>query len=136
VFEYEFFFTKMPTINQLCRGKRVKKVRRSNVPALQRCPQLKGTCVKVLIMAPKKPNSAERKVAKVALSSGYVIMAAIPGLGHGLQEHSVVMVRGGRANDLPGVRYKLVRGKYDFNMAERVARNKKRSLYGVKKRKK
>jgi len=86
-------------------------------------------------MAPKKPNSAERKVVRVHLSSGYTINAAVPGLGHSLQEHSTVLVRGGRANDLPGVRYKLIRGKYDFNTSERIRRGCKRSRYGVKKRK-
>lgn len=122
----------MPTLNQLLKKCRINKKVKSTVPALNRCPQLKGTCVKVTTMKPKKPNSAIRKVARVRLTSGYTITAAIPGLGHALQEHAVVMIRGGRANDLPGVRYKMVRGKYDFNTDERIIRHKKRSRYGVK----
>lgn len=125
----------MPTLNQLLANCRKKKCIRSKVPALNMCPQLRGVCSKVFTTKPKKPNSAIRKVARVRLSSGYFVTASIPGLGHTLQEHAVVLVRGGRSNDLPGVRYKLVRGLYDFNMDERIERNKKRSRYGVKRRK-
>lgn len=124
----------MPTINQLIKGCRVLKKHKTMVPALESCPQRKGTCVRVYTVKPKKPNSAIRKVARVKLTTGKVITVYIPGLGHQLQEHSIVLVRGGRANDLPGVRYKMIRGKYDFNLAERIKRNNKRSKYGVKKK--
>jgi len=102
------------------------------VKGLKGAPFRKGVCLKVFTTKPKKPNSAIRKVARVKLSTGRKITAAIPGIGHKLQEHAVVLVRGGRANDLPGVRYKLVRGLYDFNMLEDVRRTHKRSKYGVK----
>lgn len=124
----------MPTINQLIKNCRKKKEKKSMVPSLSGVPYRRGTCIRVFTTKPKKPNSAIRKVARVRLSNKMVITAAIPGLRHDLQEHAVVMVRGGRANDLPGVRYKLVRGKLDFNTPERVKRTHKRSKYGVRKK--
>lgn len=126
----------MSTINQVIRGGRVKKKHKTMVPALKGAPQLRGTCIRVFTMSPKKPNSAIRKVARVRLTNGIHITVCIPGLGHNLQQNSVVFIRGGRANDLPGVRYKLIRGKYDFKSSERIKRNKKRSKFGVKKWKK
>jgi len=126
----------MSTINQIIKGCRLKKKHKSMVSALKNCPQVKGICIRVFTMSPKKPNSAIRKVARIRLSNGMNITACIPGLGHSLQQNSLVSVRGGRANDLPGVRYKLIRGKYDFTLAERIRRNKKRSKFGVKKWKK
>lgn len=122
----------MPTINQLCKGIRKKKFRKNVVPSLEQMPFKKGVCLKVFTTSPKKPNSAVRKVAKVRLSNGRRIIAGIPGIGHSLQQHSVVLVRGGRCNDLPGVRYKLVRGCYDFIGRERIRRNKRRSKFGIK----
>nr|YP_010158586.1 ribosomal protein S12 [Campanula zangezura]YP_010158646.1 ribosomal protein S12 [Campanula zangezura]YP_010392176.1 ribosomal protein S12 [Wahlenbergia marginata]YP_010392284.1 ATP synthase CFU A subunit [Campanula pallida]QRG30853.1 ribosomal protein S12 [Campanula zangezura]QRG30854.1 ribosomal protein S12 [Campanula zangezura]UPX07785.1 ribosomal protein S12 [Wahlenbergia marginata]UPX07953.1 ATP synthase CFU A subunit [Campanula pallida] len=121
----------MPTINQLIRNTRqpIRNVTKS--PALKRCPQRRGTCTRVYTINPKKPNSALRKVARVRLTSGFEITAYIPGIGHSLQEHSVVLVRGGRVKDLPGVRYHIVRGTLD---AEKVKdRQQGRSKYGVKK---
>nr|YP_009053942.1 ribosomal protein S12 [Hanabusaya asiatica]YP_009054003.1 ribosomal protein S12 [Hanabusaya asiatica]YP_009136936.1 ribosomal protein S12 [Adenophora remotiflora]YP_009136997.1 ribosomal protein S12 [Adenophora remotiflora]YP_009441096.1 ribosomal protein S12 [Adenophora erecta]YP_009441157.1 ribosomal protein S12 [Adenophora erecta]AHY94459.1 ribosomal protein S12 [Hanabusaya asiatica]AHY94460.1 ribosomal protein S12 [Hanabusaya asiatica]AKE32220.1 ribosomal protein S12 [Adenophora remo len=121
----------MPTINQLIRKTRqpIRNVTKS--PALKRCPQRRGTCTRVYTINPKKPNSALRKVARVRLTSGFEITAFIPGIGHSLQEHSVVLVRGGRVKDLPGVRYHIVRGTLD---AEKVKdRQQGRSKYGVKK---
>jgi small subunit ribosomal protein S12 len=125
------------TINQLIRGKRgvpKKKRKRSKTPALLRCPQRKGVCVKVYTTTPKKPNSALRKVAKVRLTSGYEVISYIPGEGHSLQEHSVVLVEGGRVKDLPGVRYHIVRGALDTAGVE--GRRSSRSRYGAKKPKK
>lgn len=122
----------MPSINQIVKGCRKKKSRKVFVPALKGEPFKRGTCVRVFIVKPKKPNSANRKVARVRLSTGRIVTVAIPGIGHGLQEHSSVLVRGGRANDLPGVRYKLVRGKLDFQQKERMKRTKRRSKFGVK----
>jgi small subunit ribosomal protein S12 len=120
----------MPTYNQLNRVSRVVKLRRKFRPALLSCPQKKGVCSKVRIMKPKKPNSAQRKVARVRLSSGQSITAAIPGQGHNLQQYSVVLVRGGRVRDLPGVRYKIIRGVYDATgVAKRAQR---RSKFGTK----
>merc|ERR1711991_933482 len=107
--------------------------KKSMVTALGKAPLRRGTCVRVFTAKPKKPNSAIRKVARVRLTNNEMVTAAIPGLRHDLQEHSVVLVRGGRANDLPGVRYKLVRGKLDFNTLERIKRTHKRSKYGVRK---
>jgi len=124
----------MPTINQLIRGCRVLKKYKTMVSALEKCPQRKGTCLKIYTVKPKKPNSAIRKIARVKLTTGRIITVYIPGLGHQLQDHCIVLVRGGRANDLPGVRYKMVRGKFDFNMLERIKRSNKRSKYGVKKK--
>lgn len=124
----------MPTINQLVRNPRKKKISKSKSPALKRCPVRKGVCTKVYTTTPKKPNSALRKVAKVRLSSGYEIIAYIPGEGHNLQEHSVVYVRGGRVKDLIGVRYHIVRGAGDTGGVK--DRKQGRSKYGAKKPKK
>lgn len=127
----------MASINQLLKkGKRLQKKRRSFVLSLNSCPQKKGICVEIRnSVSPKKPNSAKRKVAKVKLSTGRHIIAAIPGQGHNLQKYSVVMVRGGRARDIPGVRYKLIKGRYDFSLFERIKRTKRRSKYGLPKTK-
>lgn len=121
----------MPTINQLIRKGRGKKVRRNKSPALQRCPQRRGVCLQVKTKTPKKPNSALRKVAWVRLSNGHEIIAYIGGEGHNLQEHSIVLVRGGRVKDLPGVRYHIVRGTLDTAAVK--DRKQGRSLYGAKK---
>jgi small subunit ribosomal protein S12 len=121
----------MPTINQLVRKGREKKVKRSKAPALQGNPQKRGVCVRVFTTTPKKPNSALRKVARVRLSNGIEVTAYIPGIGHNLQEHSVVLVRGGRVKDLPGVRYKIIRGALDAAGVE--GRKQSRSKYGTKK---
>lgn len=126
----------MPTINQLCRKSRVDKKHKSRVKALEGSPYRRGICLKVFQVKPKKPNSAIRKVAKVLLSNKRRVVVAIPGLGHKLQEHSVILVRGGRANDLPGVHYKAVRGCLDFNTYEVIERSNRRSKYGVAKKKK
>ena len=121
----------MTTINQLVRKPRKTKKVKSTVPALESCPQKRGVCVKVYTTTPKKPNSALRKVARVRLSNGFEVTAYIPGEGHNLQEHSVVLIRGGRVKDLPGVRYHILRGNLD---TQGVAnRKKRRSLYGTKK---
>ena len=120
----------MPTINQLLRKKRVKQVSRNKVPALQKQPLKRGVCVKVYTTTPKKPNSALRKVARVRLTNGYEVTSYIPGEGHNLQEHSVVLIRGGRVKDLPGVRYHIIRGSQD---TQGVAdRKQRRSKYGAK----
>lgn len=124
----------MPTINQLVRRGREKTANRSTAPILQGCPQKRGVCLSVKTMTPKKPNSALRKVARVRLTSGYEVTAYIPGEGHNLQEHSVVLVRGGRVKDLPGVRYHIVRGKLDSLGV--AGRNRSRSKYGMKRQKK
>ncbi len=121
----------MPTINQLVRNPRKPKKKKSKSPALGGCPQKKGVCTRVYTTTPKKPNSALRKVAKVRLSNGNEIVAYIPGEGHNLQEHSVVLVRGGRVKDLPGVKYHIIRGVYDCAGVE--GRRNSRSLYGTKK---
>lgn len=126
----------MPTAHQLLRYWRVKKVPTNNTAALSGNPQLKGTCIRLRIVKPKKPNSAQRKVVKVRLSTRRQILAYIPGQGHNIQEFSSVLVCGGRANDLPGVRYSLVKGVYDFAWQEKYFRNKKRSKYGVPSHKK
>lgn len=120
----------MPTINQLVRTPRVKKVRRSKSPALKQCPQRRGVCVQVKTKKPKKPNSALRRVAWVRLSTGQEVIAYIPGEGHNLQEHSIVLVRGGRVKDLPGVRYHIVRGTLDCAAVK--DRKQSRSKYGAK----
>ena len=121
----------MPTINQLIKRSRVKPNVRSKVPALERSPQKRGVCTKVYTTTPKKPNSALRKVARVKLTNDFEVTSYIPGEGHNLQEHSVVMIRGGRVKDLPGVRYHILRGNAD---TEGVSdRKKRRSLYGTKK---
>jgi len=122
----------MPTINQLVKNGRLKKKRSQRVPALQKCPQRKGVCLRVLTRTPKKPNSALRKLALLKLSNKKRIYAYIPGEGHLLQEHSVVLVRGGRVKDLPGIKYKLVRGVYDFEGLEK--RRQARSKYGTKRK--
>lgn len=120
----------MPTISQLVRNPRRRQRENSNVPALQACPQRRGVCTKVYTVKPKKPNSAMRKVARVRLTNGYEVTTYIGGEGHNLQEHSVVLIRGGRVKDLPGVRYHTVRGILD---ASGVAERKKgRSKYGAK----
>ena len=121
----------MPTINQLTKKPRVKPKYRNKVPALEHSPQKKGVCIKVYTTTPKKPNSALRKVARVKLTNGFEVTSYIPGEGHNLQEHSVVMIRGGRVKDLPGVRYHILRGNLD---TEGVSdRKQRRSLYGTKK---
>ena len=124
----------MPTINQLVRKGRTKPGRRSKSPVLDRCPQKRGVCLQVKTQTPKKPNSALRKVARVRLSNGKEITCYIPGEGHNLQEHSVVLVRGGRVRDLPGVRYHILRGSLDASGVD--GRNKSRSKYGAKRPKK
>lgn len=120
----------MPTINQLVRTPRVKKTKRSKSPALKQCPQRRGVCVQVKTKKPKKPNSALRRVAWVRLSTGQEVIAYIPGEGHNLQEHSIVLVRGGRVKDLPGVRYHIVRGTLDCAAVK--DRKQSRSKYGAK----
>ena len=134
----------MPTINQLVRNKRVSAKAKSKTPALERrinlikgktvwkgSPFMRGVCLKVYTITPKKPNSALRKIAKVRLTNGMEVLAYIPGIGHNLQEHSVVMIRGGRVKDLPGVRYHIIRGKLDTLGVE--GRKRCRSKYGMKK---
>jgi small subunit ribosomal protein S12 len=120
----------MPTINQLVRKPRQKIVTKSKVPALESCPQKRGVCTRVYTTTPKKPNSALRKVAKVRLTNGYEVISYIGGEGHNLQEHSVVLLRGGRVKDLPGVRYHMVRGSLDT--AGVKDRKQSRSKYGAK----
>jgi small subunit ribosomal protein S12 len=120
----------MPTINQLVRKPRKVARRKSKTPALKANPQKRGVCTRVYTVTPKKPNSALRKVAKVRLTSGYEVSAYIPGEGHNLQEHSIVLVRGGRVKDLPGVRYHIVRGVLDTAGVD--GRRRGRSLYGAK----
>lgn len=121
----------MPTINQLVRKPRKDKVKRNKVPALQANPQKRGVCTRVYTTTPKKPNSALRKVARVRLTNGFEVTAYIGGEGHNLQEHSVVVIRGGRVKDLPGVRYHIVRGTADTQGVK--DRKQRRSLYGAKK---
>jgi len=120
----------MPTINQLVRKGREKLVDKSTAPALKSCPQKRGVCTRVYTTTPKKPNSALRKVARVRLTNGIEVTAYIPGIGHNLQEHSVVLVRGGRVKDLPGVRYHIVRGALDLAGVQK--RMQSRSKYGTK----
>lgn len=120
----------MPTINQLMRKGRKKISRRTSSPALKQCPQRRGVCLRVFTTTPKKPNSALRKVARVRLSNGIEVTGYIPGIGHNLQEHSVVLLRGGRVKDLPGVRYHIVRGSLDT--AGVSGRKQGRSKYGAK----
>ena len=120
----------MPTVNQLIRLGRKAGVKKSSAPALKSCPQKKGVCTRVYTTTPKKPNSALRKVARVRLSNGMEVTAYIPGEGHNLQEHSMVLVRGGRVKDLPGVRYHIIRGTLDT--AGVSGRKKGRSKYGAK----
>ena len=123
----------MVTFNQLIQNSslRQKKKNRCLTPALQKCPQRRGVCIRVYTRKPKKPNSAIRKVAKVRLTSGYSVIAYIPGEGHTLQEHSSVLLRGGRVKDLPGVKYKIIRGIFDLQGVPN--RKRRRSLYGTKK---
>jgi small subunit ribosomal protein S12 len=120
----------MPTINQLVRKARQAPVSKSKVPAMQRCPQKRGVCTRVYTTTPKKPNSALRKVAKVRLTNGFEVISYIGGEGHNLQEHSVVLIRGGRVKDLPGVRYHMVRGSLDTQGVK--DRKQARSKYGAK----
>jgi small subunit ribosomal protein S12 len=123
----------MPTSNQLLKYGRKSKLRGNKIAALQNNPQKKGVCIRVTVTKPKKPNSAIRKIAKVRLTNKNQIIAYIPGEGHNLQEHSVVLIKAGRVPDLPGVKYKIIRGKYDC--AALNFRRKRRSLYGAKKKK-
>lgn len=122
----------MPTISQLVRTDRRRALKKTKSPALSKCPQKRGVCVRVYTVTPKKPNSALRKVARVRLSGGKEVTAYIPGEGHNLQEHSIVLVRGGRVKDLPGVKYHIVRGALDTAGVE--GRSQSRSLYGVKRK--
>lgn len=124
----------MPTINQLIRKERLVQKNSTKSPALAQCPQRRGVCTRVYTTTPKKPNSALRKVAKVRLSNGFEVISYIPGIGHNLQEHSVVLIRGGRVKDLPGVRYHIVRGVLDLQGVN--GRLSSRSKYGAKKPKK
>ena len=124
----------MPTINQLVRFGREKVKKKSSSPALQGCPQKRGVCTRVYTTTPKKPNSALRKVARVRLTNGIEVTSYIPGIGHNLQEHSVVLIRGGRVKDLPGVRYHIIRGALDCAGVE--GRKTSRSKYGTKRPKK
>lgn len=121
----------MPTINQLVRESRQKQQRKNTAPALQSCPQKRGVCTRVYTSTPKKPNSALRKVARVRLTNGIEVTSYIPGVGHNLQEHSVVLIRGGRVKDLPGVRYHIIRGTLDSIGVQ--DRRQGRSKYGAKK---
>jgi small subunit ribosomal protein S12 len=123
----------MPTINQLVRKGRTSEVTKSKSPALQDCPQRRGVCTRVYTTTPKKPNSALRKVAKVRLTNGFEVISYIGGEGHNLQEHSVVLIRGGRVKDLPGVRYHMVRGSLDTQGVK--DRKQARSKYGAKRAK-
>jgi small subunit ribosomal protein S12 len=123
-------WTRMPTINQLIRKPRVTQHAKKKVPALQQSPQKRGVCTRVYTTTPKKPNSALRKVAKVRLTNGFEVIGYIPGEGHNLQEHSVVMIRGGRVKDLPGVRYHILRGVLDTQGVKN--RKQRRSKYGAK----
>ena len=120
----------MPTVNQLIRKPRLAPVKRNKVPAMQQNPQKRGVCTRVYTTTPKKPNSALRKVAKIRLTNGFEVIGYIPGEGHNLQEHSVVMIRGGRVKDLPGVRYHILRGVLDTQGVK--DRRKRRSVYGAK----
>jgi small subunit ribosomal protein S12 len=121
----------LPTINQLVRKGRRDKKKKTKTPALQGCPQRRGVCTQVKTSTPKKPNSALRKIARVRLTNGVEVTSYIPGIGHNLQEHSIVLIRGGRAKDLPGVRYRIIRGSLDA--AGVVDRKQSRSRYGTKK---
>ena len=120
----------MPTINQLIRKGRKRQTKKNKVPALEKCPQKRGVCTRVYTTTPKKPNSALRKVARVKLTNGFEVTSYIPGEGHNLQEHSVVLIRGGRVKDLPGVRYHVLRGILDTEGVKN--RKQRRSKYGAK----
>nr|UXE30933.1 ribosomal protein S12 [Ostreobium quekettii] len=124
----------MPTIEQLVRYSRLLDLKKTKSPALKFCPQRRGVCTRVYTTTPKKPNSAIRKVVRVRLTSGFEVTASIPGIGHNLQEHSIVLIRGGRVKDLPGVRYRIIRGTLDTSGVKN--RRKSRSKYGVKRTKK
>ncbi len=124
----------MPTINQLIKNERIVQKNQTKSPALTSCPQRRGVCTRVYTTTPKKPNSALRKVARVRLSNGYEVTSYIPGIGHNLQEHSVVLIRGGRVKDLPGVRYHIIRGVLDLQGVN--GRLRGRSKYGTKRPKK
>lgn len=119
----------MPTLNQLIKKHRKKKKRALKVPALQKCPQKKGVCLKIFIRTPKKPNSAKRKLAKIRLTNNKIVSGYIPGETNNLQEHSIVLIRGGRVKDVPGLKYKLIRGVYDFEGLK--TRKQARSKYGA-----
>ena len=123
----------MPTVNQLISGGRKQVLQKTKSPALKSCPQRRGVCTRVYTTTPKKPNSALRKVARVKLTSGYEVTSYIPGVGHNLQEHSIVLIRGGRVKDLPGVRYHIIRGTLDATGVD--GRKQSRSKYGAKKAK-
>lgn len=123
----------MPTVQQLVQSARKKSLKRTKSLALKGCPQRRGVCLRVFTITPKKPNSAIRKVARVRLTSGFEVTTSIPGIGHNLQEHAIVLIRGGRVKDLPGVRYRIIRGTLDT--ASVRYRNQSRSKYGVKKNK-
>ena len=123
----------MPTLNQLVRKGRKAIIKKTKAPALKNCPQKRGVCTRVYTTTPKKPNSALRKVARVRLTNGFEVTAYIPGESHNLQEHSIVLIRGGRVKDLPGVRYHIIRGAYDTSGVE--DRKRGRSKYGVKRKK-
>ncbi len=124
----------MPTLNQLVRQGRKQALRKTSAPALKACPQKRGVCTRVYTTTPKKPNSAMRKVARVRLTNGIEVTAYIPGVGHNLQEHSIVLIRGGRVKDLPGVRYHIIRGSLDASGVD--GRAQSRSKYGTKRPKK
>lgn len=130
MFPTNLLYFLMPTIHQLTRLIRKRVLKKPKSPALKSCPQKRGVCTRVYTTTPKKPNSAIRKIARVRLTSGFEITAYIPGIGHNLQEHSVILVRGGRVKDLPGVRYRVVRGALDTTGVKN--RIKSRSKYGVK----
>jgi small subunit ribosomal protein S12 len=121
----------MPTTQQLVRSNRKKVIKKSKSPALKKCPQRRGICTRVHIITPKKPNSAMRKVARVRLTTGFEVTIYIPGIGHGLQEHAIILARGGRVRDLPGVRYKVIRGALDSTGVKN--RLQGRSKYGTRK---
>lgn len=123
----------MPTLNQLIKSCRISKRKKYQKPALKYSPQRKGVCVKVFTSKPKKPNSAIRKLARIKLDEKITVTAAIPGQGHNLQKHSIVLIRGGRVRDVPGVKYKILRGKYDLDTNESFERRNARSKYGLKK---
>jgi len=124
----------VPTLNQLVRKERTKILKKTKSPALANCPQRRGVCTRVYTTTPKKPNSALRKVARIRLTNGFEVSSYIPGIGHNLQEHSVVLIRGGRVKDLPGVRYHIIRGTLDTQGVQN--RNQARSKYGAKRAKK
>jgi small subunit ribosomal protein S12 len=124
----------VPTLNQLVRQGRKQVLRKTSAPALKACPQKRGVCTRVYTTTPKKPNSAMRKVARVRLTNGIEVTAYIPGVGHNLQEHSIVLIRGGRVKDLPGVRYHIIRGSLDASGVD--GRAQSRSKYGTKRPKK